>query len=95
VTVFASPVYVRLREGQVARTACVSDDVMVDTDSDDRVLGVEVLDGSDWRDALAALAREGRLAVYCEPMKMPQSARTARLGLPEAGAHLTQEEKRR
>lgn len=58
-----SPAYERLREGAVARTVTVSDDVMVDVDEHDLVLGVETLGGSDWRDALADLARAGRLAV--------------------------------
>lgn len=58
-----APAYERLREGAVARTIEVSDSVMVDVDSDGLVLGVEVLDGGDWRDALANLARAGRLAV--------------------------------
>ena len=56
--------YERLREGAVARTVSVRDDAaLVDVDSDGLVLGVEVLDGGDWRDALANLARAGRLAV--------------------------------
>jgi len=58
-----SPAYERLREGVVARTVTVSDDVMADVDEHGLVLGVETLDGSDWRDALAELARAGRLAV--------------------------------
>jgi hypothetical protein len=53
--------YERLREGAVARTVSVRDDAaLVDVDSDGFVLGVEVLDGGDWRDALANLARAGR-----------------------------------
>ncbi len=56
-----APAYERLREGAVARTIEVSDSVMVDVDSDGLVLGVETLDGSDWRDALVVLARSGGL----------------------------------
>lgn len=55
--------YELLREAAVARTILASDEVMVDVDGDGRIIGVEVLDGSDWRDALVILAREGRLAV--------------------------------
>jgi hypothetical protein len=58
-----APAYERLREGAVARTIEVSGSAMVDVDGDDLVLGVETLDGGDWRDALADLARAGRLAV--------------------------------
>lgn len=66
--------YERLREGAVARTVPASDDMLVDVDGDGLVLGVEVLDGGDWRDALAQLARAGRLAVP------PPAGRTASPG---------------
>lgn len=36
---------------------------LADVDAEGCVLGVEVLDGGDWRDALAALARSGRLVI--------------------------------
>lgn len=55
--------YARLREGTFGRTIEVGSSVMVDLDGDDRVLGIETLDGSDWRDALVKLAMDGRLTV--------------------------------
>lgn len=55
--------YATLRYGKVARTVEVTESVMVDVDADGRLLGVEVLDGSDWRDALVTLAMRGRLTV--------------------------------
>lgn len=61
------PAYAHLRSGTVARTVEVSDDVMIDVDSEDRVLGIETLGGEDWRDALASLAMAGRLAIPCKP----------------------------
>lgn len=45
----------------VARTVEVSDSVMVDVDAVGRVIGVEVLDGSDWTGALVTLAMSGKL----------------------------------
>jgi uncharacterized protein YuzE len=70
--------YARIREGVVARTVEVSDTVNVDVDDRDLILGVELLDGGDWRDALASLAMEGRLAV---PRKDPDGLRAGE-GLP-------------
>lgn len=55
--------YAHLRQGKFGRTIEVSDSVMVDLDSEDRILGIETLDGSDWRDALVKLAMSGRLTV--------------------------------
>jgi hypothetical protein len=55
------PCYARLRAGTPARTVSVSDDVMADADGAGLVLGIEALDGSDWRDALVTLAMQGRL----------------------------------
>ena len=55
--------YTHLREGDVTRTAEVTDSAMVDLDAQDRILGVETLDGEDWRDVLVTLAMSGRLAV--------------------------------
>ena len=57
------PAYARLRGGTSARTIEVTDSIMVDVDEGDRVIGVETLGGEDWRNALVALAMEGRLAV--------------------------------
>jgi hypothetical protein len=59
--------YARLRGGTAARTVEVSGAIMVDVDGQGYVLGVETLDGGDWRDALASLAMAGRLAVPREP----------------------------
>jgi uncharacterized protein YuzE len=56
-----APGYAYLREGTVARTLDVSDNVLVDVDDAGLVLGVETLDGSDWRDALVMLVMQGRL----------------------------------
>jgi uncharacterized protein YuzE len=47
----------------VARTVEVSDDVMVDVDDQNRPIGVETLDGSDWPAALVSLAMRGKLRV--------------------------------
>jgi len=47
----------------VARTVEVSDSVMVDVDDQDRPIGVETLDGSDWLAALATLAMRGRVRI--------------------------------
>ena len=38
-----SALYVTIREGQVSRTLTLRNDVIVDVDQDDRILGVEVL----------------------------------------------------
>lgn len=70
----AGALYVALWRATVAGTVPVSDGVLVDVDADDRVTGVEVLDGSDWRDALAALAREGRLGVIRRPVPLQGEA---------------------
>jgi uncharacterized protein YuzE len=50
-------------DGSVARTVEAADGIMVDVDSDGRVLGVEVIGDGDWMDGLVALAIKGRLAV--------------------------------
>lgn len=55
--------YVRLFEGEIARTAEVADDILVDVDAVGQVLGIEVLGGRNWVDGLAALAMTGRLRV--------------------------------
>lgn len=55
--------YAYLRKGDVSATVPVSDDVMIDVDSTGAVLGVEVLDDSDWRDALVTLVMQGRLKI--------------------------------
>lgn len=56
--------YVHLRRGiVVARTIAVSPSVNVDLNDNDRVTGIEVLDGTDWAAALVKLAIAGRLAV--------------------------------
>jgi uncharacterized protein YuzE len=55
--------YAHLRKGSVARTVQVTDSLLVDLDERDRILGVETLNGEDWRDALVNLAMTGRLAV--------------------------------
>jgi uncharacterized protein YuzE len=52
-----------LPERKVARTIEVSDDVMVDVDAGGCPVGVETLDGSDWRDALVTLAMRGRVRI--------------------------------
>jgi uncharacterized protein YuzE len=41
--------YAGVRTGTVARTASVSDGIMIDVDGAGRVLGIEVLDGSHWQ----------------------------------------------
>ncbi len=59
-TWFAS--YTELRAGEVARTICVGDSVMIDLDAEDRPVGVETLDPvADWRGALATLAMAGQM----------------------------------
>jgi uncharacterized protein YuzE len=55
--------YATLSKAKVARTVEVNVSVMIDVDADDLIIGVETLDGSDWRDALATLAIQGRLAI--------------------------------
>ena len=55
--------YTHLREGAVARTVEVTGSIMVDVDANDRILGVETLDGEDWQAALVTLAMTGRLAI--------------------------------
>jgi hypothetical protein len=55
--------YTHLREGAVARTVEVTVSIMIDVDAEDRILGVETLDGEDWRDGLATLAMAGRLVI--------------------------------
>jgi len=55
--------YATLREGAFGRTVEVTPGVLADLDRHGAILGIEVLDGSDWRDALAALAMTGRLRV--------------------------------
>lgn len=59
----AGAAYTTLRKAEVARTVEVNVSVMIDVDADSRIIGVETLDGSDWRDALATLAMRGRLAI--------------------------------
>lgn len=50
--------------GCAARTVEVSEDLFVDLDSQDRVIGVETLGKSlDWTQALVKLAMTGRLTV--------------------------------
>lgn len=58
-TWFAS--YTTLRDGKVARTICVGDSVMIDLDAEDRPVGVETLDLTEWRDAFATLAMAGQM----------------------------------
>ena len=55
--------YARLREGTVARTVQVSEDLLADLDGNDRILGIEMLGAQDWTGALVMLAMAGRLAV--------------------------------
>ena len=66
--------YARLREGKFGRTIEVSSSVMVDLDTEDRILGVETLDGSDWRDALVKLAMDGRLTTPKRPASASETA---------------------
>lgn len=56
------PAYAQLHDGTITSTVEVTDSAMVDIDAR-RVLGIETLDGGDWRNALAALAMTGRLAI--------------------------------
>ena len=55
--------YATLRHGTVARTVAVTDDMNVDVDADDLVLGVEVIGNEDWQAAFVNLAMSGRLAI--------------------------------
>ena len=55
--------YAYLRSGEVARTIEVNPDIMVDLDAQDRILGVEVLGGTDWEAGLTTLAMTGRLTI--------------------------------
>lgn len=55
--------YATLRKAKVARTVEVNVSVMIDVDADSLIIGVETLDGSDWRDALTTLAMRGQLAI--------------------------------
>lgn len=58
------PSYVYLApELTFARTIEVNDDVMIDIDTEGRIIGVETLDGSDWTDALITLVMNGRLRI--------------------------------
>ena len=50
-------------DGGVARTIEANENVMVDVDTDGKVLGVEVIGQGNWLDGLAALAMTGRLRV--------------------------------
>ena len=59
--------YVDLRPGGIARTVEVTPSLLVDTEADGTVLGVEVIGGGNWLDALAALAMQGRLRVARKP----------------------------
>ncbi len=59
----ASYAYLLPEGTPVARTVEVSDSVMVDVDDQGRPVGVETLDGSDWRSALVTLAMRGRLRI--------------------------------
>lgn len=55
--------YTRLRQGDVARTVQVTASALADLDSNDRIVGIETLDGQDWAGVIATLAMAGRLAV--------------------------------
>ncbi len=55
--------YARLHEGTIARTVQVTEDILVDLDDGDRILGVETFGDVDWRNGLATLAMTGRLTV--------------------------------
>ena len=61
----AEPQYVTLRKGTVARQVEVDplSSVILDVDTEGKILGVEVLDGSDWTKALVTMALDGRLVV--------------------------------
>ena len=55
-------------DGCAKRTIEVNEDMYVDLDAEDRIIGVEMLgDNQDWTGALAALAMMGRLAVCPTP----------------------------
>jgi uncharacterized protein YuzE len=49
--------------GGVARTIEATESVLVDVDTEGKVLGVEVIGEGNWLDGLAALAMKGRLRV--------------------------------
>lgn len=55
--------YTNLRDGIVARTVVVAEDIMIDVDAKDHILGVETLSDVDWRDGLVILAMAGRLTI--------------------------------
>ncbi len=55
--------YTRLRKGEIARTIEAGDAAMADVDDQGRILGVETLDGQDWRNVLVTLAMTGRLTI--------------------------------
>lgn len=56
--------YTYFRQGaEVARTIQVTPDVIFDLDENDRIIGAEVLGGTDWASGFLALAAVGRLAV--------------------------------
>jgi uncharacterized protein YuzE len=55
--------YATLWPGDIARTVEVTEDLMVDVDADGCPLGIEVLGGTGWTQALVTLALQGRLRV--------------------------------
>lgn len=58
--------YATLRQGEHARTVPVTpevDSAMIDVDAEGRVLGVELLSGTDWEAVLVSLAMDGRLVL--------------------------------
>ena len=55
--------YAYLFKGDIASTVEAREDILVDIDADQTVLGVEVIGGADWTDGLVALAMAGRLRV--------------------------------
>ena len=55
--------YVYLRRAEVARTVQVTENLFVDLDDEDKLTGIEVLDGTDWSAAPVKLAMAGRLTV--------------------------------
>jgi uncharacterized protein YuzE len=55
--------YVQMRQADVARTIEVTESVMIDVDSSNAIIGIEVIGGVDWASALMKLAVVGRLVV--------------------------------
>jgi hypothetical protein len=86
VSPFLQPGYVTFRVGVVARTVTVAGErAWADLDAEGRVLGVDLLGGMSWPDALLAMVTSGMLIVPPPGDKDRDDlqAALAKLGLPQ------------